>query len=145
MREVSAEVILSVPLFAMKVPLELTKLFPTSRIPLGNVGVPARIVSVPEVVALMSEKLHAPPEPLNVRSLNGELRTCTNFPPVAEVNFTSPELCVNAPPVFRKEPPISSVPPGSVTVPVAIVKSFVVVALVLSQRHVPVAALNVVL
>ena len=97
------------------------------------------MVSVPEVVAFAPENVHAPPLPLNVRSLKEEAPVAMVFPPDVEVNLTSPELLRNEPDALESEPPISRTPPGKVTVPVATERSFVVVAFVFTHRQVPLA------
>ncbi len=59
-------VIFTVPLLWVKVPPVLRKDPPTASVAEGSVTVPAAMVTVFDVVALVSRKVHAPPDPLNV-------------------------------------------------------------------------------
>ena len=88
----NAEVILSVPPLATNAAPEFTKSLPTSSTPDGKVGVPERIESVFEVVAFVSKKLHAPPDPSNTRSKKGEPPTRILFPVNVAYIRTVPEL-----------------------------------------------------
>src|SRR3989338_1816702 len=122
------------------------KSLPTVSVPAGRVGVPAVIKISCVTVAFVSDIFHVPPEPAKTRSFQDEPFALTVFPLAVEVSRTTPELLRNAPAVVLNDPPTASVPDGSVVVPSAeIVRSFVVVALVFCQIHVPPAPLNVVL
>ena len=102
---------------------------------------PAVMVVVAVVEAFVLVKLHPPPTPVNESALKDEEATLIIFPAAVEVNWTVPLFELNAPLVVVQLPPIAILLEGSVTVPVAILKSFVVVPTP-AVVHAPFAPLN---